>query len=399
MSGPGLPFDYLYGELTFSDRGKVDHSPFRSAAVESDSSSGPVSETGRQRTPRRDRLYEIDALRITAAVSVVVYHYVFSAYAGGMSKVEFPVAGEIARFGYLGVDMFFMISGFVVLLSAWDRRPGAFLVSRIVRLYPAFWVAVTITALVSVTLGMGKYPVTLVQYLANLTMFNSLPDIPNVDVVYWTLWAEIRFYALIFVLAWIGITRGRVIGVLWGWLALTFLLQSGLLPASVHSLADLVVQSQFSHYFIAGMALCMVYRFGPSWQLSAIVLISFGNAVYRGIEFAGKVGTRYHTEIESAVVVAVIVAIFIVMFLVSLRVTQRLGRPWFAIAGALTYPLYLIHAHVGFIIFDRLGDIVQRHVLLVGMLVLMCLAAYAINIAVERPLAPRLKRLLTPIST
>ncbi|MER5625275.1 acyltransferase [Streptosporangium sp. NPDC002544] len=366
--------------------------------AERDRSPGLVSGAGRNRAPNRDRLHEIDALRIAAAVAVAIYHYVFSGYAGGAIQVGFPAGSEIARFGYLGVDMFFLISGFVVLLSAWNRRPGAFLVSRIVRLYPAFWVAVTITTVVSVTLGMGKYPITFGQYLANLTMFNSLPDIPNVDVVYWTLWAEIRFYALIFVLAWIGITRNRVIGVLWGWLALTFLLQSGVLPSSVHSVADLVVQSQFSHYFIAGMALCMVYRFGLSAQLAAIVLISFGNAVYRGIEFAGKVGTRYHTEIESAVVVAVIVAIFIVMFLVSLRVTQRLGRPWFAVAGALTYPLYLIHAHVGFIVFDRLGDVVQQHVLLVGTVMLMCLAAYAVNVAVERPLAPRLKRLLTPVA-
>ncbi|GAA0827695.1 acyltransferase family protein [Streptosporangium amethystogenes subsp. fukuiense] len=363
--------------------------------AESDRSPGLVSGVGRNRVPNRDRLYEIDALRIAAAVSVAIYHYVFSGYAGGAIRIGFPAGSELARFGYLGVDMFFLISGFVVLLSAWNRRPGAFLVSRIVRLYPAFWVAVTITALVSVTLSMGRYPVTLVQYLANLTMFNSLPDIPNIDVVYWTLWAEIRFYALVFVLAWIGITRSRVVGMLWGWLALTFLLQSGVLPAPAHSVADLVVQSQFSHYFIAGMALCLVYRFGLSAQLAAIVLISFGNAVYRGIEFAGKVGTRYRTEIESSVVVAVIVAIFIVLFLVSLRVTRRLGRPWFAVAGALTYPLYLIHAHVGFIVFDRLGGIVQRYVLLVGMVALMCLAAYVIHILVERPLAPLLKRLLT----
>ncbi|MGW2195751.1 acyltransferase family protein [Streptosporangium sp. NPDC001682] len=391
-----LPFACPYEEPVFGNRGQVNPSPSRSVAAERHRSPGLVAGVGRHRAPNRDRLHEIDALRIAAAVAVAIYHYVFSGYAGGAIQVGFPAGSEIARFGYLGVDMFFMISGFVVLLSAWNRRPGAFLVSRIVRLYPAFWVAVTITTVVSVTLGMGKYPITFGQYLANLTMFNALPDIPNVDVVYWTLWAEIRFYALIFVLAWIGITRNRVIGVLWGWLALTFLLQSGVLPSSVHSVADLVVQSQFSHYFIAGMALCMVYRFGLSAQLAAIVLISFVNAVYRGIEFAGKVGIRYHTEIESAVVVAVVVAIFIVMFLVSLRVTQRLGRPWFAVAGALTYPLYLIHAHVGFIVFDRLGDVVQQHVLLVGTVVLMCLAAYAVNVAVERPLAPRLKRLLTP---
>ncbi|MFI6731328.1 acyltransferase family protein [Nonomuraea sp. NPDC050451] len=352
-------------------------------------------EGGRHRLPQRDRLHEIDALRITAAVSVMVYHYVFSGPVGGASPLRFPAAGEIARFGYLGVDLFFVISGFVVLLNAWDRRPGAFLVSRIVRLYPAFWIAVTITTVVSVTLGLGRYPVTLVQYLANLTMFNSLPDIPNIDVVYWTLWAEIRFYALIFVLTWIGVTRARVTAMLWGWLALTFLLQSGVLPASVHTVADLVVQSQFSHYFIAGMALCVVYRYGPTRQLGAIIGLCLGNAVLRGVEFAGKVASRYHTEIASGVVVTVIIAIFIVMTLIALRVTRRLGRPWFAIAGALTYPLYLVHAHIGFIVFTRLGDRVPPYALLIGTMGLMGALAYAVHTLVERPLAPALKRALT----
>lgn len=368
----------------------------RGEAVERDKPSSPLPGGGRHRAAQRDRLYEIDALRIAAAVFVMIYHYVFSAYAGGLSPIGFPAVDEIARFGYLGVDLFFMISGFVVLLNAWDRRPWAFVVSRIVRLYPAFWVAVTITVLVSVTLSMGRFPVTLVQYLANLTMFNSVPNIPNIDVVYWTLWSEIRFYALILVLTWIGITRSRMIGVLWGWLTLTLLLQSGLLPSSLRSVADLVVQSQFSHYFIAGMALCMAYRFGLSWQIGAIAVACLGNAVYRGIEFAGKVGTRYHTEISSAVVVAIIITIFTVMTLVALRVTRALGRPWFAVVGALTYPLYLIHAHVGFVIFARLGDNVQSYLLLVGTMALMGLLAYAIHALIERPLAPVLKQVLTP---
>jgi peptidoglycan/LPS O-acetylase OafA/YrhL len=74
-----------------------------------------------------------------------------------------------------------------VLLSAWDRTPRSFVISRAVRLYPAYWIAVTLTTIVSVGLSRGRFPVSLPQYLANLTMFNSLPNIQNVDVVYWTL--------------------------------------------------------------------------------------------------------------------------------------------------------------------------------------------------------------------
>ena len=181
----------------------------------------------------RDRLHEIDLLRITAALAVVFYHYTFSGYAGHLTSVAFPALSAVTRYGYLGVDMFFVISGFVVLLSAWGRRPHQFTISRIVRLYPAYWVAVTITATVAVTLSHGLFKVTPVQYAANLTMFNSLPNIANVDVVYWTLWAEIRFYALVLVLTWIGITRLRVIAILWLWLAATAVIESRVLPGGL----------------------------------------------------------------------------------------------------------------------------------------------------------------------
>ncbi|WP_165549857.1 acyltransferase family protein [Kribbella speibonae] len=340
--------------------------------------------------PSRARLHEIDLLRIVAAVSVMAYHYLFSAYAGGLSDLRFPHADVVARYGYLGVDLFFTISGFVVLLSAWDRSPRSFVISRAVRLYPAYWVAVTLTTIVSVGLSQGRFPVSLPQYLANLTMFNSLPNIENVDVVYWTLWAELRFYAMILVLTWAGITARRVTYFCWAWLAATFVFQAGLLPHAT----DLILNTQFSHYFIAGMALCLIHRYGVTPQTLAIVAISLGNAIYRGVGFADRVGIRYHTDLHRPVVVVIIVAIFAIMLAVALKLTSRIGRPWFAVLGALTYPLYLVHAHIGFIIFERLGDQVNHVLLVAATMLLMTGVAAALHHGVEQPLAPRLKRLL-----
>ena len=346
----------------------------------------------------RDRLHEIDLLRITAALAVVFYHYTFSGYAGHLTSVAFPALSAVTRYGYLGVDMFFVISGFVVLLSAWGRRPHQFTISRIVRLYPAYWVAVTITATVAVTLSHGLFKVTPVQYAANLTMFNSLPNIANVDVVYWTLWAEIRFYALVLVLAWIGITRLRVIAILWLWLAATAVLESRVLPGGLAGPMDLIVQSQWSHYFIAGMALCLIYRTGMSWPVGAILLITYGNAVYRAIDFAHRVSGRYHQALHIPVIVAVITVVFVVMTLIALRVTSRFRRPWFAMAGALTYPLYLVHAYNGFVFFNLFGHMVNRWVLLVAMVTIMGCLAYAIHTVVETGFGPRLKDALVRLA-
>jgi peptidoglycan/LPS O-acetylase OafA/YrhL len=336
----------------------------------------------------RDRLYEIDLLRITAALAVVMYHYTFSGYAGHLTSVAYPALSTVTRYGYLGVDLFFLISGFVVLLSAWGRRPHEFVISRIVRLYPAYWVAVTATAIIAITLSRGLFRVSPAQYVANLTMFNSLPNIANVDVVYWTLWVEIRFYLIVFVLAWIGITRARVMTVLWLWLAATAMLEAHVLPAGP---IDLIVQSQWSHYFIAGMALCLIYRTGFSWSLGAILVISYGNALYRAVNFAHNVSSRYHQTLHLPVVVAIITAIFVVTTLIALRVTRKFGRPWFAVAGALTYPLYLVHAYNGFVLFNIFGGEVNRWVLLAAIIAGMVCVAFAIHQFVEARFARRLK--------
>lgn len=334
------------------------------------------------------RLYEVDLLRIIAALSVVLYHYTFSGHLGGHSPVAYPALSPFTRYGYLGVDLFFMISGFVVLLSAWGRRPSDFVISRIVRLYPAFWVAVTITTIVSITLSHGHFRIAVGQYLANLTMFNSVPNIPNVDVVYWTLWSELRFYALVFIMAAIGITRARVLTLLWLWLGATVLIESVAIPGG--GALDLVVQSQFSHYFIAGMALCLVHRFGWDGQITAILALCLGNATYRGIGYAHDIGNRYHAELKPAVVVAVIGVIFLVLILVALRVTS--GRAWFTKVGALTYPLYLVHAHIGFVLFRHLDGTVNRALLLPLLIAWMCVLALAIHRYVEQPFAPMLSR-------
>jgi peptidoglycan/LPS O-acetylase OafA/YrhL len=224
-------------------------------------------------------------------------------------------------------------------------------------------------------------------------MLNSVPDIENVDVVYWTLWAELRFYAMIFVLTLIGITRRRVIVFLWAWLAATFVFEAGLLPDAT----DLVLNTQFSHYFIAGMALCLIYRYGPGPQSILILLVALGNAIPRAVGFADRVGIRYGTEIHRQAVVAIVIAIFTVMLLVALRLTQRVGRPWFAVLGAVTYPLYLLHAHIGFIIFDRLGPHLNAVLLVITTMLLMTAAAAALHYLIEKPLAPNLKRLLTRV--
>lgn len=89
---------------------------------------------------------------------MVAYHYtaVFgNLFWGVPSREVFPKLSAVTAYGAMGVQLFFIISGFVILMSAHGRPVGQFAASRISRLFPAYWTAVLLTAflLLAVTHG------------------------------------------------------------------------------------------------------------------------------------------------------------------------------------------------------------------------------------------------------
>ena len=118
---------------------------------------------------------------------------------------------SLTQYGYLGVNMFFVISGFVILMTAWGRTVERFTISRVTRLFPAYWASVALTAVLLLVLWPQGKRVEPWHVFTNLTMLQSAYHVPHVDGVYWTLWAELRFYLLIGLFALVGITRRRII--------------------------------------------------------------------------------------------------------------------------------------------------------------------------------------------
>ena len=125
----------------------------------------------------RTRVPELDLLRFTAAAAVVVFH--FYVLLPGTTPFQQTVAA-VSQFGFLGVPLFFMISGFVILWTAFNRTPGQFVLARLCRLYPSYWVCVLIT---SAVLGMAGGAPPWRQIVANLTMLHHLFGYDSVDEV------------------------------------------------------------------------------------------------------------------------------------------------------------------------------------------------------------------------
>ncbi len=140
------------------------------------------------KTNDSNRLLELDALRGIAVILVVVFHLTM----GREQAKYFSV-------GVTGVDLFFVISGFVILLTLEKvKRWEDFVLSRFSRLYPTYCFCVTFTACMMITksiLTTGTLSgISLGQYLANMTMFQTYLGISDIDGSYWTMIVEMLFY-------------------------------------------------------------------------------------------------------------------------------------------------------------------------------------------------------------
>nr|WP_276515396.1 acyltransferase [Actinomadura coerulea] len=316
-------------------------------------------------------------LRFAAALAVVLYHFTGFGGAGAWpapSQDVFPEIAPVTRFGYLGVDLFFVISGFVILMSAWGRGPGEFGISRLVRLMPAYWVSVLLGAAVYAVFRMGHGVPGLI--VPNLTMLQGGLGLRNVDAVYWTLWVELHFYVLAAVLAGIGITYRSCLVFMAAWM-----LGGVFADEADNRILQVMLVPTWSCYFIAGMALYMIHRFGPTLLLWGYVAASYLIALRWGAWRAEHV----FGGADETVVGAVITGIFAVMILVATGRLSRLRRRGMSVLGALTYPLYLVHSQLALPLLDAVYPGLDRWTALAVVIGTSLLAAYAVHRLVERP--------------
>jgi peptidoglycan/LPS O-acetylase OafA/YrhL len=339
---------------------------------------------------KQHRLYEIDLFRFIAAIMVLLFHYSFRGYAAdNMSVMPYPLLANLAKYGYLGVHLFFIISGFVILMTASSGSPKRFVISRVVRLYPAFWVCCTMTFLVTAVLGGMRYKVTLGQYLVNMTMLSGFVGVPSIEGTYWSLFVEIKFYLLVFLALILGtIHRAEILLGLW--------LIATLVLAKWHiSYVSYFLIPDYSPYFIVGAMFYIIHRNGISFFRILIVISSYVFATWKATtsEIYDMV-SHYGMDFSLVVIISILSVFFSVFFLIS---TKRIG--WFAtprwlFLGALTYPLYLVHENVGFMIFNTLYPFINLHVVMWATVFIMLLFAYSVNRFVEQKYSPRMKHVL-----
>jgi peptidoglycan/LPS O-acetylase OafA/YrhL len=306
----------------------------------------------------RVQVHGLDLVRFIAAILVSVYHLGFRAWAspGHTLNEQLAIAPfrpngwEYTCFGWVGVQIFFVISGFVIAYSAEGATPIAFIRSRINRLVPAMWIGASLS--VVVLMAWGQYDSLGYLYLKSLIF---APIGPWVCGVYWTLGIEIVFYALIFCL--LLFDRFR-------WLPHVTLIISGLSAGfwfgiDSHAFTDRFPRATqlllLDHgcYFALGTALWLIQRRGLTIVNICVCFLCLF-AAHSQISSTNNIEAISNGIMGvSSFTPFVIWCISIAIIILSVTYGSILSKIFAPISsnirllGLMTYPLYLIHIHIG----------------------------------------------------
>jgi peptidoglycan/LPS O-acetylase OafA/YrhL len=330
----------------------------------------------------RGRITELDLLRFLAALAVVLFHYTARANPawGGQDPLDlFPGLSEVSRYGFLGVQLFFMISGFVILMTAMGRDTAEFVTARITRLFPAYIFAVLLTSTFLTLSPQLSEGVTLIQVLTNFTMLQDGLGVAPVDGVYWTLWVELKFYLLIGLLTLFRVTYRSAVGFMTLWLASAVALRT-----EQNELLTTLLIPAWAPYFIIGMALYLVHRFGSNVMLWGLVLASWALAVSRAGELR-FFGGLPDDVVTTDTVIWIVSGFVVVMSVMALGGLRWMRWRFLTTLGLLTYPLYLIHQWIGWVIIDRLRETFTPGQTVAIVVTIMLLASWAIARFIEAP--------------
>ena len=310
--------------------------------------------------PEKTRYYFIDGLRGVAASLVMFGHFYGMGPATFHDRLAsiFPALLDwLMGHGAVGVDIFFVISGFVITHSVGTARvtPRYFLnfaLRRSLRLDPPYWVAIVFSLIVAevsnrVLKSRAIPPPSWNELLANFTYLQYVFGCRSFVLVAWTLTHEIQFYILFIVL--LGLAQAAsprdreypsslCLFVFFGLTGLASLLVPWDVPR--HQMAT-CLKTWF--LFCAGVFCYLIYQKRVGWLLGLAYLAPVSMVLLR------------HPSEESVTAVLTLVALLVAGATGNLE--RWLRWPVIQYMGRISYPLYLIHVPLG----NRLLNLVSRY--------------------------------------
>jgi peptidoglycan/LPS O-acetylase OafA/YrhL len=355
------------------------------------------------------RLTALDGLRGVAILLVMGFHYFYHLESFYYKSTLYPY-GEtfsnvvIFKYGYMGVELFFIISGFVIAMTLESSKSLLdFAIRRFVRIWPALIVSAIVTFFL---LNWSDAPFALTRrqfwpnFLPSLTLTPTslwsglFPKVDFVTGVYWSLVVEIRFYMIALVLYWLfarqNLARNLVI-----FTVLIYVVRALLrrwLPG-YNGVYDGFFIPDYMPWFAAGAVFYEVYKERLA-KPAALILLAVAYALI------ARISLNYAPIGRDPVVASSFALLFLALFWFlstrpgSMRAFEARPLVWI---GECSYSIYLYHYVVGMILISQVSKTIGLvpQLLLVAAISLLVLVVGRISYAaIENPSRRWLTKLL-----
>ena len=289
------------------------------------------------------RLLGLDLIRFGAATLVMMFHLAVVSWNLPNLSPNYGVAGapqypelDFLSIGWVGVEIFFVLSGLVIAQSANGKSAIRFARNRLGRLLPAVWICSTITLIVVLIFQMDPAGIAIPNYLRSLIIHRNGPWISG---VYWTLAVETFFYGLIFLLLWFDafkyIEKFAVLLGIYSSVYLVGVSCFGWHPKSAHFLG------QHGCFFSLGILIWLCSEIGINLTRASFCAAFLVSGILEICTISNGVLAGYHLWAAPIIWLASLLAIILSIFL-RWEGTNLTGQ-----LGLMTYPLYLVHDQFG----------------------------------------------------
>ena len=343
------------------------------------------------KTQRRFR--SIDGMRGLAALAVVLFHLSIKM----KEELQAVLPGFITMvmsYGYLGVPVFFVISGIVISLSVSDKKvtlryAGNFALRRSIRLDFTYWASI---CFIFVFMALNN------QFLGSDTPYPPPGDVllhmfylqdlfavdPKISVVYWTLCLEVQLYLFFLLSVWLSQILSKRLNLDHYSVYLSGVLLLGIYSLSLdQQLTSLSLPGLFLpywHYFLMGVLISNIVR----GKKAGIPILLVWMAIETGFLILG--------DIKSYSVAGIVFGMFVFFLLRWSNLDTFLSSRIFQYLGSISYTLYLVHPDIGWkaisvgkqVFGSEMSSIATIFVFLAALL-LSILVAHLFHMAFEKP--------------
>lgn len=317
------------------------------------------------------RIAILDSFRFFAILSVILFHY-YSCWLPSKNRLNIYPYGESYNFfsyGYLGVEFFFIISGFVIAYTLYNTNKFLlFWKKRLIRLLPSMFLCSIITYLVCLLIDkINLFPESKksINIIYSLTLIN--PDILNqlfrflkingsyICYSYWSLWPEIQFYviaSLTYFIRPVNFVRNfSIVGFiiyLINWIFLNYQ-GSNILHLHINMILvnnyniyfrDLFNIPAFILWFLLGVFYYRLYIGISNYKIIPFIIMAFLLQLYSCVQW----NVRYFF---------IIMNLAFILFIYCPKYLSFLNNKLMTSIGIASYTLYLIHENIGVLLISK----------------------------------------------